>query len=163
MKININDSEIIDACLTSLTMSDACSKLGIHPNTFSKHAKRLGVYKPNIGSKGKLKPKIDGKGKIALSNILNGEHPSYQTFKLKNRLYQAGIKQNICEICNISSWQNKEIMCELDHIDGNSSNHRLENLRIICPNCHSQTSTFRAKNKSKCTKEQYPSSSVVIE
>lgn len=40
----------------------------------------------------------------------------------------------------------KKINCELDHIDGNRTNHLLENLRILCPNCHSQTNTFRGKN-----------------
>ena len=70
-------------------------------------------------------------------------------FKLKKRLYDAKIKFNICEICGISDWNDKPLECELDHIDGNSSNHKLENLRILCPNCHSQTTTFRAKNIKK--------------
>jgi len=50
-----------------------------------------------------------------------------------------------CSCCSIENWQNKDITLELDHIDGSSYNCKLENLRLLCPNCHSQTDTFRGK------------------
>ena len=133
---------------SSSTMMEASRKLNCHFNSFKKRAIELGCYKSNQSGKGILKPKLDGNGKIPLSEILNGKHPSYQTFKLKIRLLKENIKQNICEICNIGPiWNNKQLNCELDHIDGDSSNHLLKNLRMLCPNCHSQTETFRSKNK----------------
>lgn len=141
------DEQIIDAIAFSNSMREAASKTNLHYNTFSRRAKQLGIYKPNQGGKGKSKPKADGNGKIQLAEILDGSHPSYQTFKLKRRLYKSGIKQNKCEICSLESWLSAPIECELDHIDGNSYNHKLENLRILCPNCHSQTTTFRAKKR----------------
>jgi len=52
-----------------------------------------------------------------------------------------------CEICGITEWNGKEIVLEMDHIDGNHKNNVPENLRMICPNCHSQTDTYKAKNK----------------
>lgn len=85
--------------------------------------------------------------KIDLKDILEGKHPSYQTFKLRNRLISEGIKTNKCEVCGISIWNDKEISMQLDHIDGDSHNHILDNLRMICPNCHSQTDTYCGKNK----------------
>ncbi len=142
--IKYNTEEFISTCNNSKSMSEAAMKLGIHFNTFSRIAKKLECYKPNQSGKGKTK----NMPSIKLEDILNGLYPQYQTYKLKMRLFNDNIKQNICEICKISEWNGEKLNCELDHIDGNRTNHKLENLRILCPNCHSQTTTFRSKNKS---------------
>ena len=147
MKIKISDEEIINIVNQSASMAEANSKLGLHFNTFKRHAERLGVYNPNQSGKGIAKAKKDGNGKISLNEILDGKYPQYQTFKLKNRLIKEGIKQNKCEECGINEWMSKSLQCELDHINGNSNDHKLSNLKMLCPNCHSQTDTFRAKNK----------------
>jgi Zn finger protein HypA/HybF involved in hydrogenase expression len=76
---------------------------------------------------------------------LDGLHPYYQTFKLKNRLIKEGIKENACDICSIREWNGNSINMQLDHIDGDPHNHKLNNLRMICPNCHSQTLTYCGK------------------
>jgi 5-methylcytosine-specific restriction endonuclease McrA len=52
-----------------------------------------------------------------------------------------------CWKCGITDWNNIPIVFELEHIDGNSSNNSLENLSILCPNCHSQTPTYKNRNK----------------
>jgi hypothetical protein len=54
---------------------------------------------------------------------------------------------NKCWTCGITDWNNKKIVMELEHIDGNSENNNLENLSILCPNCHSQTITYKGANK----------------
>jgi hypothetical protein len=56
-------------------------------------------------------------------------------------------KQNYKCICGIDSWQGFSIILELDHKDGNYTNNKEDNLRCLCPNCHSQTSTYKSKNK----------------
>lgn len=61
-----------------------------------------------------------------------------------------------CEICGIVKWNEKEIVLECDHIDGNHENNYPNNLRMICPNCHSQTSTYKAKNRGNGRKHRKP-------
>lgn len=59
-----------------------------------------------------------------------------------------------CEVCGINDWMNKPIKLELDHIDGNADNNTAENLRLICPNCHSQTETYKGANAGKNSTRQ---------
>ena len=65
---------------------------------------------------------------------------------IKRRLIQAGILINECDECGLSEWRNKPLSIQIDHRNGVRNDHRLENLRMLCPNCHSQTETFAARN-----------------
>jgi hypothetical protein len=72
---------------------------------------------------------------------------SYQSFKLKQRLFKDGIKLPQCEECGwCKQSEDRRVPLELDHINGNNRDNRLENLRILCPNCHSLKSTHRGRN-----------------
>lgn len=140
--------EIDEAIKATVSMAGAAAKLGCHISTFSRFAKKYGLYSPNKGRAGHKRSKEEYSVKfINLDDILKGLHPQYQSYKLKKRLYDVGLKENICEQCGISEWNGLNIECELDHIDGNSKNHLFSNLRILCPNCHSQTPTFRFKKR----------------
>ncbi|MBZ0285472.1 MAG: HNH endonuclease [Anaerolineae bacterium] len=59
-----------------------------------------------------------------------------------------------CGICGISEWMEAPIRLELDHIDGNADNNNLDNLRVLCPNCHSQTDTYKGANAGKNSARQ---------
>lgn len=68
------------------------------------------------------------------------------TDKLRKKLFNEGLKRRVCEMCGLDSWNGQPISLELHHVDGNRDNNQLENLMILCPNCHAQTPTYRGKN-----------------
>lgn len=65
---------------------------------------------------------------------------------LKRRLIEAGLKQDRCEECDIGEWRGRPITLALHHRNGVGRDNRLENLAILCPNCHSQTENFGGRN-----------------
>jgi len=102
---------------------------------------------------GHLKGKThDWTKKIALEEILIESSKYTSTYHLKSRLLKAELLEYECSSCSISEWQSKPLTLHLDHINGVNNDNRLENLRLLCPNCHSQTSTYCGKNKNKCDK-----------
>ena len=94
-----------------------------------------------------------GKPIYSLNQILTKDS-TYQSYMLKNRLFKSNLKKPQCELC---SWAQKSLdgrlPLELDHINGDRHDNRLENLRILCPNCHSLQSTHRGKNRGNNTKK----------
>jgi 5-methylcytosine-specific restriction endonuclease McrA len=65
---------------------------------------------------------------------------------IKRRLLQAGILENRCSECGLSDWNGKPLAVQIDHVNGIKDDWRLDNLRMLCPNCHSQTPTFGGRN-----------------
>ena len=74
---------------------------------------------------------------------------SYQSFKLKRRLLDEGLKEYKCELCGLYEWQDNPIPLELHHINGNNRDNRLDNLKLLCPNCHALTDSYRGRNKKR--------------
>ncbi len=69
---------------------------------------------------------------------------------LRKKVMSTGILGDTCNMCGIGkSWNNKVLVLQLDHINGISTDNRIENLRALCPNCHSQTDTFAGRNNKK--------------
>ena len=81
-------------------------------------------------------------------------HTTIKSKKLINMLIESGYKNNECECCHITEWCGKQITFQLHHIDGDHYNNELENLQVLCPNCHSQTENFCGK-KLKRNKKKY--------
>ncbi len=93
------------------------------------------------------KRKKELKAKCSIDTILV-ENSSYSRGSLKKRLLKSGILKNACYICGIGPiWNNIVLSLQIDHINGIHNDNRLENLRILCPNCHSQTESFSGKRK----------------
>lgn len=93
-------------------------------------------------------PNRNGFKLIPLDDILTGKYPEYRSWGLKKRLVKSKRMKDQCVECGIGPvYNNKPISLQLDHKDGNRRNHMLNNLRILCPNCHSQTDNFSGRNK----------------
>lgn len=97
----------------------------------------------------------DFKGKSILNtsvekvdpNKLFSENSKHSRNVLRRYIINNNLLPYKCAICGITKWNDKTISLELDHINGKNNDNRLENLRFLCPNCHSQTSTYGCRNK----------------
>jgi hypothetical protein len=75
------------------------------------------------------------------------EHSAYSNaVHLKRRLISSGLLRGACSECGITEWLGRKLTLQLDHINGVGDDQRLHNLRLLCPNCHSQTATFCGRN-----------------
>ena len=148
---NYTDEQFIEAVETSTSIRQVLFKLGL-----KEAGGNYEVAKSRMSSLGvKLLSGPNGQGwskgktlgpKRPIEDYLK-EDVRVQSFRLKNRLLAEGLKEHKCECCGITEWNGKPAPIELDHINGNHHDNRLENLRILCPNCHAQTDTYRGKNK----------------
>lgn len=97
------------------------------------------------------------------SNICQGEHKVREAVENGNYTRSNAISYfrkfttYKCSACNISEWNGKELTLQIDHIDGNNKNNLIENLRYLCPNCHTQTDTWGVKNVSEAGRKRLSS------
>ena len=92
------------------------------------------------------KKRTEKQKKQALDNHVAGKSKHLSNGALKKILFTAG-REYKCEECGIEEWNGSKLSLDLDHIDGDSFNNDLSNLRFLCPNCHIITPTYRGKNK----------------
>jgi hypothetical protein len=95
-------------------------------------------------------PRAYQQQEIPLEQIMvAGSEYTNNRIRLKARILAAGLLTNECAICGLGpEWQGKPLTLQLDHINGKNNDHRIENLRILCPNCHTQTDTYAGKSRS---------------
>jgi hypothetical protein len=121
-----------------------CMQLRCKPTTLDSYLSKLGiVYKGNKGSKGRKSLQR----KPAVSYLHKGSR--IQTHHLKLKLFRDGIKLAICDHCKQEKWFDHPIPLELHHINGDRHDNRLENLKILCPNCHALTDNHAGKARKR--------------
>ena len=135
----------------SYSISQALMKLGLSPRggnykVFKKFQKLYNIDTSHFTGQGHMKGKKNNTLTKCLSEILVKDC-EYSSNKLRKRLIEEGIKEHKCECCGLTEWLGEPIPLELDHIDGDHYNNLIENLKILCPNCHAKTPTYRGRNK----------------
>jgi 5-methylcytosine-specific restriction endonuclease McrA len=118
------------------------------PNSYTDTRKKFGFAKRSwekAVSRGEIVPRDH---RQSIEDVLSG----IKKFKSRHAVRTAIIKYNImpylCTVCgNMGTWNNQHLALHLDHINGVNDDDRLENLRFLCPNCHSQTDTYAGKGK----------------
>jgi hypothetical protein len=139
-----SDQEFLAAIDGSHSWSQVARNLGLArsgPNfkTLQRRAGKLGVDISTVET-GRTR------GRKPLEDLLQ-ENVDYSSKQLRIRLVEAGLLVNICQICSLGPiWNGKPLVLQLDHIDGVHTNNKLDNLRILCPNCHTQTDTWGGTN-----------------
>lgn len=146
LKKAVRNSNSIAESLRTMQMSVTTGNY----KTFHKLIKKFNIDTIHFLGQSHLKnkPRTTNKNRdLELVLIQNSDYSSIAT--LKNRLIKAKILEYKCSDCNLVDWNSKPISLQLDHINGISNDHRIENLRLLCPNCHSQTNTFAGRNARK--------------
>lgn len=111
-----------------------CKQLNCKQETLNSYLKKMGIeYSGQQAKKGQYKGGNDYKP----ASFYLGTNIPINSYKLKNKLIRDGLKEERCEKCGIIDWFGVKIPLELHHKDGNHFNNNLENLEILCPNCHS--------------------------
>ncbi len=149
-----SDSDFIEAVKTSLSIREALNKLSLVASgsayyIFHSRVKKLGIDTSHFTGQGHLKNKTHGwSKKISLEDLLIANSDRILKSQFKKRLIKEHYLENKCTECFLTeTWNGKPIVLQIDHINGDHFDHRIENLRLLCPNCHSQTETFCSRNK----------------
>lgn len=153
-KLNVRswtDKQLEDAYNSSRSVAQVLGKLklslaGGNYRTIELRAKELNL---SLGAEayGQAWSKGSRRQNKSLEDML--ANPKAQSHYIKLRLIKDEILEAKCSKCGLTEWLGEPAPLELDHINGIHADNRLENLRILCPNCHAQTQTYSGKNRRK--------------
>lgn len=145
-RVEVSEARFREAVAESETIAQVLRSLGLDPTIdyefFHRKRQEYGVdvshFTGQAWRSGRRSPR-------PLAELLrNGTE--VQSSMLKQRLFEEGVKERCCERCGITEWQGEEAPLELDHVNGDRNDNRLQNLRVLCPNCHALTPTYRSRN-----------------
>lgn len=144
---SLNDEQFAELVASSSSYSDILTRLGLVPKggnssrALKKRIKDLALSVEHFTKRGAWTKKQ------GLDAILVADSSYTNNTSLKKRLLAAGMLEYVCSCGNTGEWMGQKLVLQLDHINGIHNDNRIENLRFLCPNCHSQTHTYSGRNK----------------
>lgn len=160
MRTTFTKEEFVKAVKNNITIADTLRNIGLIPagenyRTVHKFIRKYNLDTSHWLGRAHLKGKKRNLPKKPLSEILVKDS-EYSRFYLKKRLIDNGMLKKKCQLCGCGDeWNGKELVLIIDHINGVNNDNRIENLRLICPNCNSQLKTFCGRNTNRKKKKFY--------
>lgn len=136
----------INLIQTSSSLREVCLKAGIVDTTGNYNTLKRLIKENNIDISHFKRQNNKQQEKHDLDFYLQ-QGTTITSFRLKQKLLNEGKKQNICEKCGCTEWLGVPIKLELHHINGDNTDNRIENIQLLCPNCHSYTDNYGGKNQ----------------
>lgn len=156
MRRRYTDEALRSAVPVSCSIAQVLKRLGLSPTganykAMYEHFGRLGLDTTHFTGQGHLRGKRHSWTPSRPLDDILVENSTYScTSDLKARLLREGLLLERCAECGLPpEWQGRRLVLILDHKNGNRSDHRLDNLRLLCPNCNSQQPTFAGKNRGR--------------
>ena len=152
---NNTDEEFIEAAKHSSSIAGMCKYLGRSPYGAGYYMMHKKIEELNIDVSHFTGKAWNVSGKNLVKNtktpdeLVFCEHSKFGTSKLKDRLVKGGYREEKCERCGRTEWEGDKIPLQTHHINGIHDDNRLENLMLLCPNCHAQTDNYCSKNVKK--------------
>ena len=149
--------EVVEAVLKNKNLADTMRCLGLIPrgSNYARFKKMLEYFNIStthfVKNSGMLNLTSHHHTKESfICEVLVKNGKGWVSFNLKNKLYDYNLLEKKCSECGQGMvWNNKKLGLQLDHINGDAQDNQLSNLRILCPNCHSQTRTFCKQHRNK--------------
>ena len=150
MKSQYTKEDVIKAVAENKSIAGVLRQLNLRPiggnyKTVHRLIKEYGLDTSHFTGQGwnvglAFKPKLSIKDEDVYV-----ENSDYRcSWRLRER-YKKTTGINYCEVCGLTEWLNKPIPLEIHHINGNNTDNRLENLQLLCPNCHALTNNYRGR------------------
>ena len=152
-----SDDDLIVAVKNSKTKTEVLTKIGLKSrNSGNYQTIEFAIKRLNLDTSHFINEhmKITPSKTYSINEILIKNSPYSSTKNLKRKLLKAGLLKEECynPDCGLTQWLGQKIVLQLDHINGDRTDNRIENLRLLCPNCHSLTPTYckgKKNNKSE--------------
>lgn len=158
MRYQEHHSRIVEICTTALTLSEVETRLGITSpsGALRRYVKTQKIPMPCYqGSRASLRRAVRRSPVTTAADLCVNSRSNTGT--IKSYLLRNSLKTTACEVCG---WNQKRVVdgavpTELHHVNGDTSDNRIDNLQILCPNCHALTGNYRGKNKSEKRAAQF--------